>query len=59
MEITDADFESGSLRLTSYARPTKLFTAHQSLVVSEIGILDSEPLARIVDAVVELLLLKS
>ncbi|HEY5894361.1 MAG TPA: hypothetical protein VIT91_14140 [Chthoniobacterales bacterium] len=31
VELTDADFEHGSLRLVSYARPAKLFTAHESL----------------------------
>ena len=39
VELTDADFEYGGLRLTSYARPAKLFTAHESLFVSEAGVL--------------------
>jgi mRNA interferase MazF len=55
VELTDADFQKGSLRLTSYARPAKLFTAHQSLISSEIGVLRSESLARITNLVVELL----
>lgn len=53
--INDADFQSGSLRVTSYARSSKLFTAHQSLIVSEIGVLGHESLTRITDAAVELL----
>jgi hypothetical protein len=31
------DFAHGSLRLTSYARPGKLFTAHRSLVAGQVG----------------------
>lgn len=30
--LTDKDFKSGSLRVTSYARPGKLFTANESLI---------------------------
>jgi hypothetical protein len=30
VELTDAEFASGSLQRTSYARPGKLFTAHES-----------------------------
>jgi mRNA interferase MazF len=33
----DADFEIGSLRVKSYARPGKLFTANESLMVSRVG----------------------
>jgi mRNA interferase MazF len=39
VELTDADFERGSLKLISYARPAKIFTAHDSLFVSEVGVL--------------------
>ena len=33
--LNDSGFESGSLRVESYMRPGKLFTAHQTLIVSE------------------------
>jgi mRNA interferase MazF len=46
---------TGSLRLTSYARPGKLFTANVDLVHAEVGTLTPEALARVVDAVVALL----
>ena len=52
MELTDADFKQGSLRLVSFARPAKLFTAHESLFVSEAGVLTAESLKRITDEVV-------
>ena len=38
-QLTDDDFERGSLHLVSYARPAKLFTAHESVFVSEEGVL--------------------
>ena len=37
VELVDADFESGGLKLVSYARPAKLFTSHQSLLRSVAG----------------------
>lgn len=44
IRVTDTDFQSGSLRVTSYARPTKLFTAHHTLISSEVGVLrDASP----------------
>ena len=52
VELTDDDFEQGSLRLVSYARPAKLFTAHESLFVSEAGVLKPESLKKITDEVV-------
>ena len=41
--------------VTSYARPGKLFTASQSLIVSQIGKLKSQPFRKITDSVVTLL----
>ena len=49
------DFASGSLRVGSYARPGKLFTANESLLVSQVGVLKNEALQRIVQAVVDVL----
>ena len=50
-----ADFQTGSLRLNSDARPGKLFTAHQQLLVSEAGQLTATSFSRVLDAVVALL----
>jgi mRNA interferase MazF len=50
-----SDFAAGSLRLTSFARPGKLFTASQSLMVAKAGILKTELRSRIVESVVTLL----
>jgi mRNA interferase MazF len=55
VELTDSDFEEGSLRLVSYARPAKLFTAHESLFVSEVGSLTVGSLKRITNEVVSVI----
>jgi hypothetical protein len=48
-------FASGSLRVTSYARPGKLFTASSDLMTEDVGVLTDEARTRIVDAVVVLI----
>jgi mRNA interferase MazF len=53
--LRDPDFSTGSLQLDSYARPGKLFTAHQSLLAAEAGKLKPASLARVISAVMRLL----
>ena len=48
-------FAHGDLRVASYARPGKLFTASEELVVAEVGMLTADALMRIVNAVVNVL----
>lgn len=55
VELKDSDFEQGSLRVVSYARPAKLFTAHESLFVSEAGVLTAEALKRVTEKVVSVI----
>ena len=55
VELADDAFDHGSLRLISYARPAKLFTAHESLFVFEAGVLNPESHKRITDAVVSVI----
>lgn len=55
VELTDTDFEHGSLQLVSYVRPAKIFTAHKSLFDFEAGVLRAEALKRITDAVVSVI----
>jgi mRNA interferase MazF len=55
VELADDDFERGSLRLLSYARPAKLFTAHESLFVLEVGLLSDGPLKKIANEVVSVI----
>lgn len=53
--LDDTAFASGSLSVSSYARPGKLFTASSDLMTGQIGLLTPEARTRIVDAVVALL----
>ncbi len=47
--IQEHDFLSGSLRMQSYARPLKLFTAHESIFKSLVGNLSSSKLQEVID----------
>lgn len=53
--LTGASFARGGLSLTSYARPGKLFTANDALIVREVGALTDAALDELVAAVVKLL----
>lgn len=55
VQLGSADFAIGSLQVTSYARPGKLFTANISLIASEIGTLAPAAIERVLQAVVGLL----
>ena len=55
IELIESNFSSGSLRVTSYARPGKLFTANRDLVVSQVGTLTEKVFVQIIEAVVKLL----
>lgn len=55
IEIKDTDFAQGSLRQTSYARPDKIFTGHESLINRRVGILKDEKASEIVEAVMKIL----
>ena len=50
-----ADFVRGALRITSYARPGKLFTAHSSLVAGQAGELETGKFKAIRGAVVRMI----
>lgn len=55
ISITDECFSHGSLRIQSFARPGKLFTASSSLMLSEAGMLEENVARRIIRAIIELL----
>lgn len=55
VEINDADFATGGLKLVSRARPAKLFTAHQSLIRAVVGELSAAAHQRVCAAVVALI----
>ena len=53
IKLEDANFASGSLRVTSYARPAKLFTANRDLIVAQVATLNQESFTQIIDTVVK------
>ncbi len=55
IKLEDVSFTTGALRVTSYARPGKLFTANRDLIVAQVAALKPAWLTQIVDAVVNLL----
>ena len=55
IQISDRDFETGSLQGVSYARPAKLFTANSSLMEIEAGRLDAAAFSKVVNAVIGVL----
>jgi mRNA interferase MazF len=56
IELVDANFAQGGLQRTSYARPSKLFTANDSLFAAQVGALHATDFHRVRNAVVALLM---
>lgn len=54
IKIAENDFEEGSLRVVSYARPAKLFTAHEDLFFSCVGKLSKTKSNEIIDSIIQL-----
>jgi mRNA interferase MazF len=57
VELRDSDFESGGLRLVSYARPSKLFTASGGIFLSIAGQLGVGKISQILQRVMGLFVL--
>ena len=55
VQLTEASFGSGSLRAVSYARPGKLFTASQDLMVAQVAILTADAREHVIERVVRIL----
>jgi mRNA interferase MazF len=53
--LTNASFRTGSLQVTSYVRPGKLFTANNTLMSTQVGNLEDKVLKSIVDAIISIL----
>ena len=54
IKLEDFSFATGALRVTSYARPAKLFTANRDLIVTQVATLNQESFTQIIDTVVKL-----
>lgn len=55
VSITDESFSHGSLRIASFARPGKLFTASSGLMLGEVGMLKSEVTRQIINRIIAML----
>ncbi len=47
IQITPADFDSGSLPIISNIRPTRIFTADRNIIVKKSGTLDKVAIAKV------------
>jgi mRNA interferase MazF len=56
IELNESAFTQGGLQRTSYARPSKLFTANDSLFVAQAGVLKTFNFERVRDAIIAMLL---
>ena len=54
IEIDEHDFSTGSLNRVSYARPGKLFTAHEILFRKSVGRLSEQKLKEVISGVIAL-----
>ena len=50
--LSAQDFSEGGLRMTSFARPGKLFTANQSLVADTVGTLNKPAFNNLLEAII-------
>lgn len=55
VELSQSDFVSGSLQVTSYARAAKLFTANTSLIARQVGELAPAARQQIAETVIRML----
>ena len=53
--IGDQEFSEGSLKINSFVRPGKLFTASDTLMLAQVGILNEAALQRILAGVIAIL----
>ncbi|MBU0557968.1 MAG: type II toxin-antitoxin system PemK/MazF family toxin [Bacteroidetes bacterium] len=55
VKLVEADFETGSLQKVSFVRYTKIFTANNSIISSELGNLKEKKFHKIIDLLIEFL----
>ena len=51
VEVRDKDFQEGKLKITSYIRPRKIFTADLGLILYRIGRIKKEKAGEVEDAI--------
>jgi mRNA interferase MazF len=55
VKITPADLARGTLSALSFARPTKLFTANETLMAKRVAILEDAPFGAILSTIISAL----
>ncbi len=55
VRLSEDSFDQGGLRIESYVRPGKLFTANQALIVGDVGLLKEAAFNEIISAVIAIL----
>ena len=55
IRVTGGELQSGSLRLTSFVRPGKLFTASANLIVREVAKLKTDTFDTVIDQAIDIL----
>ena len=53
--LSNKDFEKGGLRIDSYIRPNRLFTADKSIVKKKIGRIDNKKIKQVIEKVCEII----
>jgi len=55
IELKTTDFETGSLPVNSYIRPTRIFTADKNIILKTVGTASSEILNKTIDHIISIL----
>jgi len=55
VRLTDESFSQGALHAVSFARPTKLFTAHASLMNKRVAVLKTDVFRQVLGATIDAL----
>ena len=55
ISLNESDFAEGNLKIDSYIRPNKIFTAHKDLILYKIGHIKEEKLYEVLEKLEEIL----
>ena len=55
ISLNQSDFSEGKLKIDSYIRPNKIFTAHKDLILYKIGRIKEEKLHEVLEKLEEIL----
>jgi mRNA interferase MazF len=55
VSIAEEDFSSGGLKQSSNVRPNRIFTASQSIIAYQAGVIQPSKLSEVIDKIIEIL----